>query len=285
MNVKPNIGSRSLRRKTLIRVSLILTVVVLVSSLFVYRSWVADKDGFIRVKTANELRDAINNAEVGVQVNIALTKDISLGPALSIPAGADITLTSVGGDGFFRLIGLNGQNVITVEKGGLLTLDGIIVTHETGSTGGGVVVENGGTLIMVDGEITGNTATWGSVGSGAGGGVHIKGSGVFELMGGVILGNTAYSGGGIYNEGTFKMSSGLISDNAVTIFHGNNGFGGGVYNCRGTFTMSGGEISNNKADSFGGGLYNYCGTFDRSSGGEILGNTAEFGNDIYQLTE
>jgi hypothetical protein len=171
------------RRKTLLIISLIL-VVVLVSSLCTYKFLVVDNDS-VRVKSASELRDAVNKAEVGVPINIALTNDISLGPALTIPAGADITLTSTtGGKGFFRLIGLDGQNVITVEDGGRLTLNGIIVSHEIGSTGYGVGVY-GGTFIMVNGEISGNT--W----EGLGGGVW--NSGTFIMFGGTIAGTQQQS--------------------------------------------------------------------------------------------
>ena len=153
MAVTHESGLHGSRRKTLIVVSVILAVVVLVSAFFVYRSLIVD-DGLIRVKSASELRDAVNNAEVNVPINIALTTDIFLGPELTIPAGADITLTSDSKSDFFRLIGLNGQGVIRIMNGGRLTLAGIIVTHEEGSTGYGIHV--GGRLIMVDGEVSGN---------------------------------------------------------------------------------------------------------------------------------
>jgi len=263
MSVKSKTGLRGSRRKFLVLVSLLLVVVVLlVCSLFVYQSLMAD-DGFVRVKSAVELRDAVNNVEVCVQLSIALTEDISLGSALTIPAGADITLRSVGGAGFFKLVGLTGGSVITVQSGGRLTLDGVIVTHVADSIGNGVIVESGGALIMIDGVISGNTAFYG-------GGVQVHSGGVFELIGGVISGNTASRddagyGGGVSNAGTFKMYGGKISDNTVA------GRGGGVSNA-GDFSMFGGVISGNAASNSGGGV-DCTGSFSMF-GGVISNNVA-----------
>jgi predicted outer membrane repeat protein len=299
MSAKSQSGLRGTHRKTLIMaISLVVVVAVLFSFFVIYRPLTDSSDAdFISVKTAAELRDAINNAEVSIPINIALVKDISLGPALVIPAGADITLKSAGGAGFFRLVGLNGVNVITVENGGRLTLDGIIVTHETDSKGCGVTVEFGGTLVLVDGEISGNTDMCGGVylnggsfemagglisGNTAtindgdiGGGVHIA-WGSFTMSGGTISGNTAYRGGGVFVGGEFKMIGGVISGNTALEY------GGGVYvthSC--SFVMSGGKVSGNTAIS-GGGVCVWAGSFDMS-GGEISGNCAQdgYGGGVY----
>jgi hypothetical protein len=267
------------RRSTLLIISVIL-VVVLVSSLCAYKFLVVN-DGLVRVKNATDLREAVNKAEVGIPVNIMLTKDISLGSELTIPAGADITLTSTAKENsFFRLIGLDGQNVITVENGGRLTLNGIIVTHEVGSTGNGIVVGIGGTLIMIDGEIFSNIAA-------IGGGVHNYG--FFEMSGGTISGNTAAYGGGVCNKGVFKMAGGKISNNQATdndwgAFGGGNGGGVWVAALGASFNMLGGEISGNTATK-GGGVYieGNLNTFEKT-GGEISSNTANDGSNVYNET-
>ncbi|MCL2359337.1 MAG: hypothetical protein FWD10_06100, partial [Candidatus Bathyarchaeota archaeon] len=251
MAIKSTASLQGSRYRILLVVSLILVVVGLVS-LLAY-SFLAADAGSIRVKTASELRDAVNNAEVGVHIDIALTMDISVGSALSIPPGTNITLTSATG-GMFKLIGLDGQNVITVNDDAVLSLDGVIITHNEGDRGNGVVVNGGGTFIMLDGEISGhnnvNARGWG-------GGVWINVSGVFELAGGVISGNIATNGAGVYNEGAFKMSGGKITNNTATHWNGyqNDGNGGGVYEGpAGSFTITNGEISNNTA-TYGGGVY------------------------------
>jgi hypothetical protein len=256
MNAPSKNITRGSRRRNLIIISLITVVVVLVcSSLFIYK-FLAD-DNSVRVKSSVELRDAVNNAEVGAHTDIALTKDISIG-TLVIPAGADITLKSASnGNGFFRLVGMADVSVITVENGGRLTLGGIIVTRD-GTNGVGVTVEVGGVLVMTDGEISGNTN--GQTGSG---GVAVKG-GVFELIDGVISGNV---GGGVSVPwGTFRMSGGKIIDNTVVdVEQDKNCNGGGVFN-GGTFIMNGGTISRNQS-SQGGGVYISTGTFTLNNGG------------------
>jgi fibronectin type 3 domain-containing protein len=103
-----------------------------------------------------------------------------------------------------------------------------------------------------------------------------------------ITGGDARSdGGGVYNNGTFTMSGGVISGNIARYRSGgDHGYGGGVYNNGGTFTMSGGVISDNIAAGdpssslssslgYGGGVYNGgTGCTFIMSGGEISGNTA-----------
>jgi hypothetical protein len=319
MVVKSKAGSHGSHRKTLIVVSLIVTI-VLFSSLFVYWFWGVG-DGSMRVKNAVELRDAVNNAEVSVPTTVTLTKDISLG-TLFIPAGADITLVSAGDNGFFKLIGSSGVSVITVQSGGRLTLNGVIVTHVAGSTGNGVVVESGGAFTMVDGEISCNTASYGggvcnsgvfemyggvisengasNVDDSQGGGVYNDGA--FTMSGGSIIGNTAGNGGGVSSYGSFVLSVGVISNNQASncgggvncasspIFRMSGGeisgntaiSGGGVSVIVGSFVLSGGVISNNQATTgWGGGVYNYYGTFTRT-GGEISGNAGAVGNDVHE---
>jgi hypothetical protein len=67
------------------------------------------------------------NNTIGVPIDIALTEDIFLGPEISIPAGAKVTLTSDSDVTSFRLIGLDGQGVIRVMSGGRLTLNPCII--------------------------------------------------------------------------------------------------------------------------------------------------------------
>jgi hypothetical protein len=239
------------RRSRLLLVSLIL--VVLLCSLFSCTMVVGAKTslkGAIHVSDEVELKNAVSNAKSGIQIVIAIDNDISLTEGmLVIPAGKDITLTSNKAIGFYQLIGAKAMtrdpnlffdtyyDTVVVMGGGVLRIDGVIVTHAKGIKGTGVRVGSDGTLIMYDGKISGNNlpraylghAAW----TGYGGGVH--NSGIFEMYGGEITNNTAYCGGGVYNVGTFTMYDGIISDNAAD-------YGGGVY---GTVDRFGGEIYNN----------------------------------------
>jgi hypothetical protein len=187
-----------------------LLLTLLVFSLFVYAGTTGAEtsslENTVHVGTETELRDAVNNAvRGGVAVVIVFDDHIGLtGTTLTIPFGADVTLRSdrelvkQSDVEFFRLYSVSDVSTITVEAGGLLKLEGIIVTHSEGAYGTGVEVNFGGTLTMIDGQISGNTATYG-------GGISNRGS--FSLSGGIITGNTASAGGGIAAfNGDFTMS-------------------------------------------------------------------------------
>jgi len=190
------------------------------------------------VKNEAELVKAVNAAPLDkAPYVIGFSVDIVLKKSLEIPVEKNIVLVSVG-DGVWKLVGPNKQNTITVK--GLLTIDGIIVSHADGKSGSGVFVSRNSTFTLLSGAISGNTAR--------------------------------VDGGGMYNEGTFVMAGGEITDNIA------GDWGGGVCNYfGGIFNMTGGEISNNKA-AVGGGVFN-GGTFSMSDG-EITGNTASAGGGV-----
>jgi fibronectin type 3 domain-containing protein len=134
---------------------------------------------------------------------------------------------------------------------GTFTMEGGMISGNTGSSGGGVYF-SGGDFRMSGGTISGNTGS-------SGGGVYFSG-GDYKMSGGTISGNTAYSGGGVYvHYGDFRMSGGTISGNTDR---------GGVFLAGGTFTMESGVISGNTD----GGVYVSSGDL-RMSGGTISGNT------------
>jgi len=257
------------------------------------------------VKNETELKNTINTATK--PTTIALNKDITLTNSLTIPNDKNITLTSSRITGYYKLIGAADVSTITVNEGGVLKLEGIIVTHENGDEGRGIIIMENGQLAMHNGEISYNTANYWNY-SGGGGGVYNCGN--FSLYGGIISRNAATirgSGGGVLNNGVFTMFGGEISYNTVYLSYSGGGVangrdctfimfggeishntataGGGVTN-GGTFTMSGGKISNNintqsysNAMSLGGGVYN-SGDFTMSSG-EITGNSANYGGGVY----
>lgn len=151
----------------------------------------------------------------------------------------------------------------------------------TGNSGAGVTVSGGSTVIMDGGTITGN------VSGSNGGGVYV-GYGTFTMNGGTISGNTSYSnGGGVYvNDASSKfiMNGGTISNNKTTIRPGYSkpSSGGGVYVGYGKFTMNNGTIANNEAEGFGGGIVvAKKGSFDMS-GGTITSNKCQsLGSGVY----
>jgi hypothetical protein len=225
-----------------------LLLIILVFSVILYK--MADNDeensslvveGFtphvlasniLYVKNEVELRNAVDNP-VGASIVIAPTADIYLtNSALNIFNSVNVTLTIDSKHGVCKIFGATNNSTIIVEDGGVLILDGIIITHENDVTGNGITVNSGGTVIMYSGIISGNAEK-------NGGGVY--NSGIFKLYGGQIFGNKAVNnGGGLYNIGDFEMCGGEITNNLA------NKGGGGVYN-RGVFNRLGGVISDNKA--------------------------------------
>ncbi|MCL2409840.1 MAG: hypothetical protein FWC96_09590, partial [Oscillospiraceae bacterium] len=129
------------------------------------------------VSTAAELREAI--ALGGTQV-IELANDIvdSL-PSIHIPPGADITLTS-GPGGPFSLVRAAPARHFVVNDGSTLTLENVTIDGGgSNSQGGGITVQNGGSLYLnYGGTITGNRFP-------IGGGVFIDVGGTFTMNDGL----------------------------------------------------------------------------------------------------
>lgn len=223
----------------------------------------------VPVKTEAELRVAVSDATE--PTTIMLSDDIALTGSLDISANKDITLTS-NREEFFKLIGADNASTIVINDGGLLTLAGIRVTHDTGFIGRGVTV-SGGKLVLSDGEITGNNGVFG-------GGVYVF-YGSVSMSGGTITNNTvsaegqtesanmAQSANNMQHSGGMHHSGDMSSDSVV-------GAGGGVYvGYDGFFSMSGGAIANNTAALDGGGIYvDTAGSFSMSGEGVIANNTA-----------
>ncbi|MDR2551548.1 MAG: hypothetical protein LBD31_00040 [Treponema sp.] len=119
---------------------------------------------------------------------------------------------------------------------GTLTIDGPTLTGVIGNTAELVNIQSTAALVLQSGAITGNTNT----GSG-GGGVHVQNGGTFTMNGGSITGNhvtaAGCNGGGVYvaSGGTFNHSGGNISGNTANI-------GDDVYARSATFTRNGGTV-------------------------------------------
>jgi hypothetical protein len=253
------------------------------------------------------LRAAVNAAVTDGPVIIVFENDITLtGTALTIPNNAYVTLksnstlASEANVEFFKLIGASGATTIIVDNGGVLKIDGIIVTHAR-SNGRGIEINSDGVFELYSGAVSGNTFATGSgvfnkgtfkmyggtvsdntASSGNAGGVCNSG-GNFVMMAGAISNNrAAVHGGGVENSGTFKMYGGEISDNTIS---GNPAFvrsGGGVYNS-GNFVLEYGIISNNIAVTDGGGVCN-VGTFTMNAGKVSLNTAGRNGGGIQSVS-
>lgn len=156
------------------------------------------------------------------------------------------------------------NQVISVQEGGTLNLEGGMITTPR-------ILGNDGHVIFSQGavNISGGYVTNGN-GGGWGGGLCITGANAkLEMTGGVVAGNKAASGGGIFadNGTTLNLTGGIISGNATYVKDvnkgddtGDGGYGGGVYTKGANVTISGSAcITNNRVDAriTNSNLYNY----------------------------
>lgn len=178
-----------------------------------------------------------------------------------------------------------GENIIEVKGGAITGGTGTGFVGDT--TGGGIYVASGGTLLMRGGNIVGCTAR-------QGGGIYVEAGGRFEMSAGTITGCVAQTannddtrGGGLCNFGTTVLSgTAAIRDCRAIQSDVDHGYaGGGLYSVRNltirdNVTVSG-CTANEESDamSIGGGDANNSpteiigGTFDGSvaNGGTISG--------------
>lgn len=179
------------------------------------------------------------------------------------------------------------NQVISVEDGGTLNLQGGMITTPRALGNDGHVIFSQGAVYISGGYVTnGNGGGWG-------GGLCITGANAsLEMTAGVVAGNKAASGGGVYADrgATLKLTGGIISGNAT--YSDSDGLGGGLLVSGGSVTVSGGYITNNKyakycgndgqGDHGGGGLAANNGTHVIISGGQITGNySEEAGGGVY----
>jgi len=162
-----------------------------------------------------------------------------------------IVLRGVGANRTIRLSS-NGDMFEVRQQVTFILENNITLQGHNGNTGTLVYV-NGGTFKMNPGTaIIGNGRTDGHGGAG----VYI-GNGTIEMTGGTISGNTSGNeGGGVYVQGNFTMTDGIISGNTAkqgggVYVSGWSSFGGPHYTI---FTMRGGTITGNTARESGGGV-------------------------------
>lgn len=191
------------------------------------------------------------------------------------------------------------NQVISVEDGGTLNLQGGMITTPRALGNDGHVIISQGTVYISGGYVTnGNGGGWG-------GGLCITGANAsLEMTGGVVAGNKAASGGGIFanNSAALNLSGGVISGNATydnDITDGYNvnagGYGGGVYTQSATVTISdSANITNNRAEARlanrelynkgllgGGGIASHGGTLSMTGGSVTANYSHEAGGGIY----
>ena len=162
----------------------------------------------------------------------------------SMRAGGAIEVNATGSNSFLNLTDVDfDQNDAGMSPG----------------NGGALHVTGPGTISIIDGSVTNNTAAT------EGGGLW-NGSGTMNITGTLLSGNTASGdnadngGGAIYNfnGGTLNISNATIVDNSA---NGASGSGGGILNDVGAqLSVSNSTISTNSANRAGGGIEDNSGS-------------------------
>ncbi len=170
---------------------------------------------------------------------------------------------------------------ILIDAGGTLTINDALVSGNTANrAGGGIEDASGGETMMtitnskIDSNIVNNAP-------GNGGGIHVGGAGNVSFRGGTVNGNQAGAeGGGIWiATGTLTVGQNTVIDGNTAAGDDPDQGGGGLYNNGGGTinVLNGVVISNNRAtgaSGSGGGILNNTGATLKVDGAIISGNTA-----------
>ena len=89
---------------------------------------------------------------------------------------------------------------------GKTIIEGGRIASNRAMNGGGIFVDENATVLHIAGSFENNS----TIGAGNGGAINIAENATFDMRGGVILGNRAGIGAGVYNEGLFRISNGLV---------------------------------------------------------------------------
>ena len=198
----------------------------------------------------SELQTLINQTN---NLSVTLSSDISWGgSSLTVPTGKTVTLD------------LNGKAIDAKSNGTVLVVNGTLTIKNSGAdlagpigvgagpiTGnikngkasdkeaGGILVADGGKLVMNSGWLT--NCVDGSGKTSAAGGIYVSKNAVFEMTGGIItgcVGSDLLCAAGVVNYGTFTMSGNATISGSKT---GYNSDGVAICNA-GIFNANGGTV-------------------------------------------
>jgi hypothetical protein len=164
---------------------------------------------------------------------------------------------------------------ISIDPGSSLTLiDSTVSNNQAGVLGGGIA--NAGTLTVMNSTIAGNHAN--PLGNSRGGAIY--NGGTLTLIDSTVSDNFAGSGGGVYNAaapcGCSGPDAGPVTILNTTLSGNRALYGGGIANEGGTLSLVNATLYGNAADR-GGGLISNQGTLDIASS-TVTGNFAyQFG--------
>ncbi len=135
---------------------------------------------------------------------------------------------------------INKDNDITLDLNGKTLDRGLKSAVEEGNV---IIVDTSANVQIIDsvggGKITGGNSSGNNGSDGQGGGIFINQCGSITLKNLTITGNKAYYGGGIGSQCSIEINDGMVISNNV------GRAGGGIYAFTDQLTVKGGEIKNN----------------------------------------
>ena len=208
------------------------------------------------------------------------------------PIAQNLTITGPGAS-LLTISGNNASRVLWVNAGVTFDLSGVTVANGSmsgsarcwgsvppdemvyGACGGGVFVDDGGSLTVTDSTFSDN-------------GAGLRGGGIFTSYGGSLTvtnstfsDNTADVGGGIYIAG--RTTSAAITNSTFSFNLAAYG-GGGIFNSDGLTTVTRSTFNGNWTATDGGGIANYIDGRLTVTNSTFWGNSAHNGGGIWNST-
>ena len=204
------------------------------------------------------LREAINNANAESDatsgdcsagtgndaIHFVIRGTIMLGSTLP-PIEHALVIDGTGQS--ITIDGARSRQVMVLDFGAAVNVNGLKVAHGSSITGGGIE-NDGGTLKVRAGTFVDNAASQG------GGGIDNY-QGKLTVTKSTFIGNNSpeFGGGGIYNyQGTVSVTRSRFSHNSTS-----SGLGGAIENFEGVLTLTKSTFMGNRAPDGGGGIDNF----------------------------
>lgn len=186
----------------------------------------------------DDLQAKINGAAVGDTLSIrgTCTGNFLITQSVTLQAAGSGASLNGGGTGNTVLI-----------TGGLDTIRGLTITGGLANQGGGIRVDEGSTLNLVDSTVRGNTAIF------VGGGI-VSGQSTLNLVNSNVSGNTTqFLGGGIASfSATLNLTGSTVSGNSAT--DPDEADGGGIEIFGSTATLTASTVRDNTSGNNGAGI-------------------------------
>ncbi|HWD91198.1 MAG TPA: right-handed parallel beta-helix repeat-containing protein [Verrucomicrobiae bacterium] len=223
-------------------------------------------DGLITVTNADDagpgtLRQAIADSVADDTIAIALNAD----DTIALTSGELLItndLTIVSSNATIAIDAGGNSRVLEIGSSNSVILDSLIITNgNVPDSGGGILVNDGGTLTLTNCIVTGNFA-------GGGGGIYVSSNSSVALNNCIFSANSAEDGGAIANIGSVLIATRLsVSNNSARA-------GGGIFNANNNsiLTLNDSIFAGNLATNFGGGLIN-------TNGGTVTINNSTFSSN------